>query len=130
VLNLFRWQSDDYYLLEAVRKNSVGALTYGIKFVTNIDASDDTGKRALWVAAKLGHVEAARALIEVGADVNFGYSDGRTPIFPDIEARRGESGACAVHPRWRWLHLVYRHLRRGRCRIFWLGLGRMAGQIE
>lgn len=86
MLNIFRRESDEYYLFEAVRKNSIGALRKAIKSIANIDATDDTGKTALWVAAKLGHVEAAKMLIEAGANVNFRYSDGRTPIFPCIEA--------------------------------------------
>ncbi|MCJ1465053.1 hypothetical protein MMC07_003669 [Pseudocyphellaria aurata] len=57
----------------------------------DIDVPEQTyGQTPLFYACKRGHVEAARQLLELGADVNAVSEKGKTPLFEAIEANQRE----------------------------------------
>lgn len=57
-------------LLLAASKDDVAAIKILLADGVQIDARDDSGATALLVATHVNGIEAARALIEAGADVN------------------------------------------------------------
>ena len=63
-------------LHQAAAANDVSTIRQRIREGAAIDARDAQGRTALLVATHGNHVDAARALIEAGADVNANFSAG------------------------------------------------------
>jgi len=67
-------------LFQCVKDNDVEALKALITGGTDVNAVDEYGRTALWLAATWGTVRCATALIDAKADVDKADEDGYTPL--------------------------------------------------
>lgn len=66
--------------LKSAKSGNLSGVKEGLQKGVKIDIRDNVGNTALWLAACYHHYEICEYLIQKGADVNAGDSEGTTPF--------------------------------------------------
>jgi cell wall assembly regulator SMI1 len=117
-------QSPQEKLYNAVRENKLSAIEQFIKQGVDLDvpfskADDDSQSTALSIAAILDKVDAARLLLEAGADVNAMDIAARKPIKDFLYHLRNPLIYAATHPSSRMVKLLIDHGADLKVRCSW-----------
>ena len=83
-------------LLQAAMDGEAARCQDAIEAGGDVNAASETGKTALYWAARAGDMEICRMLIDAGADANASDQDGWTPLHAAVSRNRAETAKLLI----------------------------------